>query len=92
MKTPDDRRVVPLGLPSAIFLSQMFLLVIPHDWQCKSNAWIANETGWLKQAEHSVKARLLRASGKAGRALMAKHGIAYCISRREMICFTVWTT
>jgi hypothetical protein len=50
----------------------MFLSVIPHDWQREFNAWIVNETGWLKQGEHSVKARLLRASGKAGRALMAK--------------------
>jgi SRSO17 transposase len=41
-------------MPSAIFLSQMFLSVIPHDWQREFNAWIVNETGWLKQGEHSV--------------------------------------
>ena len=31
----------------------MFLSVIPHDWQREFNAWIVNETGWLKQGEHS---------------------------------------
>jgi hypothetical protein len=36
VKTPDDRRVVPLGLPSAIFLSQMFLSVIPQTGSANS--------------------------------------------------------
>ena len=73
----------------------MFLSVIPHDWQREFNAWIVNETGWLKQGEHSVKAGLLSASGKAGRALIDGETwycllhFTYCISRREMIYFTV---